>query len=243
MTGLKCRRRKGLEPPRRLSETTGPHQLSAFRVAVLAAKVTKRAAQRKGVAAFITHGAPGSALLPQRTSAGPHVPQTKRTPYTCSRNASVRRAGASVQGVGISLSRYRECRRSRRTRYRSVSRATARFGSEPPTQAVRAELQAAVRSALPDVATAVPAWPPTAVTTGPWTAMPMPVNGEAVTGERRSARAMSRGGVRCRRSRRGRARRTPAANTAWNADASARRSAAGSAVLPVRRCPRRRIGS
>ena len=42
--GRDSRRRKGLEPERRLSETTGPQSPSAFRVVFPATEVTKRAA-------------------------------------------------------------------------------------------------------------------------------------------------------------------------------------------------------
>ena len=73
-TGSKRRRCKGLEPSRRLSETTGPRSPSAFRVVVRATEVRKRGAWCKSAAAFITHGAPGQAPLPQRTGAAAHFP-------------------------------------------------------------------------------------------------------------------------------------------------------------------------
>ena len=52
------RRRKGLEPSRRLSETTGPRSPSAFRVVVPVTEVTKCGARCKRTAAFFTHRAP-----------------------------------------------------------------------------------------------------------------------------------------------------------------------------------------
>ena len=54
VTGLRGRRRKGLKPSRRLSETTGPRSPGAFRVVVPAAEVTKWAARCKRPAAFST---------------------------------------------------------------------------------------------------------------------------------------------------------------------------------------------
>ena len=93
VTGLERRRRKGLEPSRRLSETTEPLHLSAFRVVVPAVQVTKRAARCKSAAAFVTHGAPEpvrgpvrylSALPPPHMFRKPadrraHVPATQRS--------------------------------------------------------------------------------------------------------------------------------------------------------------------
>ena len=64
-----------------------------------AMKVIKRAARWKCQAAFITHGAPGSAPLPRRTSAAVHVPPNRLASRTCSRKR----------------------KRGRRTRYRGVS--------------------------------------------------------------------------------------------------------------------------
>ena len=52
------RRRKGLEPSRRLSETTDPRSPSAFRVVFPATEVTKCGARCKRAAAFFTHRAP-----------------------------------------------------------------------------------------------------------------------------------------------------------------------------------------
>ena len=43
--GRNSRRRKGLEPSRRLSETTGPQSPSAFRIAFRVTGVTKRGAR------------------------------------------------------------------------------------------------------------------------------------------------------------------------------------------------------
>ena len=75
--GLKRRHRKGLDPLRRLSETPGPLHLSAFRVVVRAAEVTKRGARCRRPAAILTRGAPQYVRLPQCTSCGAHVPHSR----------------------------------------------------------------------------------------------------------------------------------------------------------------------
>ena len=49
------RRRKGLEPSRRLSETTGPRSPSAFRIVFPTAKVTKRGASGRRHSSDIAH--------------------------------------------------------------------------------------------------------------------------------------------------------------------------------------------
>ncbi len=80
VTGLERRRRKGLEPSRRLSETTEPLHLSAFRVVVPAAQVTKRAARCKSAATFVTHGAPEPVRGPVRYLRAPPPPHMFRKP-------------------------------------------------------------------------------------------------------------------------------------------------------------------
>ena len=75
--GRNSRRRKELEPSRRLSETTGPRSPCAFRVVFPATEVTKRGARCKRPAAFFTHRAPELRPLPQRTSAAAHVPLSR----------------------------------------------------------------------------------------------------------------------------------------------------------------------
>ena len=75
-TGLRRRRRKGLEPSRRLSETTGPLHLSVFRVVVPTTEVTKCGARCKSTAAVFTHRAPGPVRGPVRyrsARAPPHM--------------------------------------------------------------------------------------------------------------------------------------------------------------------------
>ena len=52
-------RAKGLEPSRRLSETTGPRSPGAFRVVFPAPEVTERGARCKRAWRFLTHRAPG----------------------------------------------------------------------------------------------------------------------------------------------------------------------------------------
>ena len=56
--GRNSRRRKGLKPSRRLSETTGPQSPNAFRIAFPTAEVTKRGASCKTAAPVSTHRAP-----------------------------------------------------------------------------------------------------------------------------------------------------------------------------------------
>ncbi len=112
-TGLKRRRRKELEPSRRLSETTGPQSRGAFRVVVPATEVTKCGAWCKQLAAFFTHGAPEPGTLPQRTGTAAHV------------TAGVDGAGSGLQGDGSPFTCYRERKLGRRTRYRDVSSAGA----------------------------------------------------------------------------------------------------------------------
>ena len=66
-------RRKGLKPSRRLSETTGPQPLGAFRVVFPASEVTKRGAWCKRAAVFLTHGTPAAASAGSPVTAA-HVP-------------------------------------------------------------------------------------------------------------------------------------------------------------------------
>ncbi|NKC11747.1 MAG: hypothetical protein GKR94_05940 [Gammaproteobacteria bacterium] len=102
VTGLKRRRRKGLEPSRRLSETTGPQSPSAFRVVV---RVTERMSWCKSPAVFITPGAPRPGAFPQRTRAAAHVPPNTgalRTRYRgVSRTDSGNSAGTTADAVRI----------------------------------------------------------------------------------------------------------------------------------------------
>ena len=78
--------RKGLEPSRRLSETTGPRCLSAFRVAVPRTEVTKSSPGCNRSGGSCTHGAPGPGPFPRRTADrayGPHFSGgSRRCPAT-----------------------------------------------------------------------------------------------------------------------------------------------------------------
>ena len=123
LTGLKRRRCKGLEPSRRLSETTGPRHLSAFRVVVRGIEVTKRVSWRKSLAAFITHGAPRPGAFLRRIRAGAHVPPGGGAPRTCSRSARADGEGDAVHGDRSPFTRYLKRSRGRGARYRGVNRA------------------------------------------------------------------------------------------------------------------------
>ena len=87
--GRNSRRRKGLEPSRRLSETTGPQSPSAFRVVFPATEVTKRGARCKRAVAFLTHHAPAAAAA--FVQVHPLPPRIGRR-RTCSRTAVVHNA-------------------------------------------------------------------------------------------------------------------------------------------------------
>ena len=71
--GRNSRRRKGLEPSRRLSETAGPRPSGAFRIAFLTAEVTNHRAACKPAVPVSTHRATGASALPPRTRRGTHV--------------------------------------------------------------------------------------------------------------------------------------------------------------------------
>ena len=87
--GRNSRRRNGLEPSRRLSETTGPQSPSAFRVVFPATEVTKRGARCKRAVAFLTHRAPASAAAFVQVHPLPSRIGRRRT---CSRTAAVHNA-------------------------------------------------------------------------------------------------------------------------------------------------------
>ena len=197
VTGLNRRRRKGLEPPRRLSETTGPRHLSAFRVVVQGTEVTKRVSWRKSAAAFITHGAPRPGAFPRRIRAATHVPPGKGAPRTCSRSARADGECDAVHGDGSPFTRYRERGRGWVTRYRGVSLAvrwTVRstdIGDADGTAGSRAQHAAGHGdgSVRTGVDMAVDATADGSADAGER------LNGEAVTGDGRSA-AGERGGGR-----------------------------------------------
>ena len=85
------RRRKGLEPLRRLSGTTGPRCLSAIRVAVPCTEVTNSSPGWNRSGGPCTHGAPGSRVLSERTGAHAHGPYRSGGPRTRSRSAGTLR--------------------------------------------------------------------------------------------------------------------------------------------------------
>ena len=138
VTGLGGRRRKGLEPSRRLSETTGPRSSGAFRVVVLSAEVTKCGARCKRPAAFSTHRAP-------HRCAGRFVTAAHRNRCTCSADqwrhahmfpsADAEPRDAEARGDGATITRYRE---------RSVSGAHATSASASRSRLLDAATTAAL---------------------------------------------------------------------------------------------------
>ena len=78
--GRNSRRRNGLGPSRRLSETTGPQSPSAFRIAFWTIKVTERGATCKHVMSVFTHRAPTARCYRRATAAGAHVTAFHREP-------------------------------------------------------------------------------------------------------------------------------------------------------------------
>ena len=96
--GRNSRRRKGLEPSRRLSETAGPRPSGAFRIAFLTAEVTNHRAACKPAVPVSTHRAPALPRYRRAPGAGHTLPQT--VAGSCTRYRSLVRAGAmpGVQG-------------------------------------------------------------------------------------------------------------------------------------------------
>ena len=86
VVGRNTRRRKGLEPSRRLSETTGPQPSGVLRVVFPTTEVTKRGARCKRAAAFLTHCAPAAAGALARVRP---LPPRIGSYRTCSRTAAV----------------------------------------------------------------------------------------------------------------------------------------------------------
>ena len=78
--GRNNRRRKGLEPSRRLSETTGPQSLSAFRIAFRATEVTERAARCKHEVPHFPHSAPQARRYRSAPESVAHVTANGREP-------------------------------------------------------------------------------------------------------------------------------------------------------------------
>ena len=101
------RRRKDLEPLRRLSKTTGSLDLSAFRVAVPSTEVTNSCPACNRSGGSCTHGAPRPGPIPERTADHADSPHCNGGPRTCSRSAGVGRASTSDQCDG---SRCMRCR-------------------------------------------------------------------------------------------------------------------------------------
>lgn len=210
-SGLRCRRRKGLEPSRRLSETTGPQSPSAFRIVVPAAEVTKCGARCKRPAAFFTRRAPEPAREPVRYRDAPALPHMFRR--TAERRAHV----PAAQAWAVQAPMFKAMA------LRSLATASAGAGGAPVTAASAARVRwaegaavnsgvdgtvgspriasgQAVLSTLPDAATAAPTWKLTVASARPRTAVRMPVRGEAGIGEARGAWLARRGDARCRRS-------------------------------------------
>ena len=97
--GRNSQRRKGLEPSRRLSETTGPQSPSAFRVVFPTTEATKCGARCKCAAALFTHRAPATATVLARVHPLPPRTGSRRT---CSRTAAACRAHVSAaQGRAV----------------------------------------------------------------------------------------------------------------------------------------------
>lgn len=87
--------RKGLEPSRRMSETTGPRCLRAFRIAVPRTGVTRPCPGCNRSGGSCIHCAPGSMPFPQRTIARARGPHRSGGSRTCSRSAG--RGAARVE--------------------------------------------------------------------------------------------------------------------------------------------------
>ena len=157
-----------------------------------ATTVTEQDTRRKCLAAFRTHGA-------RDRCAGRSVTATHRCRRTCS---------AEQPGILHMFPLLRDGKLKRRHSRQTAVRVHVTSGADecarslPPRQP-----RAVVRSMPLDAAAAASG--PASSATRVQSKVRMPVNGEAVTGDGPSARALSRGDARCRRSRQGRARRVP----------------------------------
>ena len=96
--GRNSRRRKGLEPSRRLSEMTGPQSPSAFRIAFLTAEVTNRRAPCKAAMPVSTHRAPALCRYRLAPDAGQTLPQTVEGLCTCYRSLAKAGVVPGIQG-------------------------------------------------------------------------------------------------------------------------------------------------
>ena len=249
-TGLRRRRRKGLEPSRRLSETTDPHSPCAFRVVVPATEVTKRGARCKRRAAFFTHRAPEpvrgsvryrSARAPphmfrRATGCRAHVPAAQRGAVRAPAfkamalrslvTASAGEDGAHVTAASAARMRWAEC-----------ATANGAAGSRAKHAAGRGDGSACTEAG---------------------SSVGTPAVGSADAGRRRSRHRRGsecKGGEPIRRPMPAQPARTSetkaAASAARSAGASTgprigvrgRLRAVGGAGLPARRCPCRRTGS
>lgn len=134
VVGRNRRRRKGLEPSRRVSETAGPRYLSAFRVAVPRTEVTKSCPGCNRPGGFCTHGAPAPGPLPERIGARAHGPcrnfDSAHVPVAQGRAEE----SASVQDDGSSSVRSRACGREGFTCYRTVKRGVGRYSLQGSRQ-------------------------------------------------------------------------------------------------------------
>ena len=95
--GRNSRQRKGLEPSRRLSETTGPQSPSAFRIAFQTTPVTERAARCKHEARYFTHRAPKARRYRPAPESVTHVTANCREPVHTLPQLARRGAKGSAQ--------------------------------------------------------------------------------------------------------------------------------------------------
>ena len=88
--GRNSLRRKGLEPSRRLSETTGPQSPSGYRIAFRTTEVTDRAARCKHEARRFTHRAPKARCYRPSTGGLHLLPRIAESRFTCYRRVEER---------------------------------------------------------------------------------------------------------------------------------------------------------
>ena len=96
--GRNSRRRKGLEPSRRLSETTGPQSPSGYRIAFQTTEVTDRAARFKHEARRFTHRAPKARCYRPSTGGLHLLPRIAESRFTCYRRVEERGEVTGARG-------------------------------------------------------------------------------------------------------------------------------------------------
>ena len=141
--GQNSRRRKALEPLRRLSETNS-RNLQARSTLSSGNEDNKHATRWKCSAAFFTHGAPQVGIV---------ISAHKRR-RTCSRNARMNGAGTDYRGDGSPFTCYRERADMGGAPVTAASAVRARWTDAEVGGANGAA--AVVRNTLPDAATAGP---------------------------------------------------------------------------------------